>query len=156
MRAAALPPGRNRQERRDGKAPPIHLHERRTRRPNGRSPALNRPRTKWKPSCESRLSTTGRGTLPRSAGSSTASRSRNDGGRRKNRDSVWSAAYRPYRTRAAARRAPKSTGHLEGGGRPSGEARTRRAKPESTDGRREDSGSGVRELQARWSGPEFG
>ena len=100
MRAAALPPGRNRQESRHGKAPPVHLHERRTRRPNRRSPALNRPRPKWKPSCESRSSTTGRGTLPRSAGSSTASRSRNDAGRRKNRDSVWSAAYRPYRTRA--------------------------------------------------------
>ena len=103
MRAAALPPGRNRQESRHGKAPPVHLHERRTRRPNRRSPALNRPRTKWKPSCESRSSTTGRGKLPRSAESSTASRSRNDGGRRKNRDSAWSAAYRPYRTRAAAR-----------------------------------------------------
>ena len=92
MRAAALPPGRNRQESRHGKAPPVHLHERRTRRPNRRRHALNRPRPKWKPSCESRSSTTGRGTLPRSAGSSTASRSRNDGGRRKNRDSVWSAA----------------------------------------------------------------
>ncbi len=100
MRAAALPPGRNRQESRHGKAPPVHLHERRTRRPNRRSPALNRPRPKWKPSCESRSSTTGRGTLPGSAGSSTASRSRNEAGRRKNRDSVWSAAYRPYRTRA--------------------------------------------------------
>ena len=110
MRAAALPPGRNRQESRHGKAPPVHLHERRSRRPNRRSPALNRPRPKWKPSCESRSSTTGRGTLPRSAGSSTASRRRNDGGRRKNRDSVWSAAYRPYRTRAAARRAPKAQG----------------------------------------------
>ena len=92
MRAAALPPGRNRQESRHGKAPPVHLHERRTRRPNRRSPALNRPRPKWKPSCESSSSTTGRGTLPRSAGSSTASRSRNYGGRRKNRDSAWSAA----------------------------------------------------------------
>ena len=100
MRAAALPPRRNRQESRHGNAPPVHLHERRTRRPNRRSPTLNRPRPKWKPSCESRSSTTGRGTLPRSAGSSTASRSRNDAGRRKNRDSVWSAAYRPYRTRA--------------------------------------------------------
>ena len=28
--------------------------------------------------------------------------------------------------------------------------------PESTDGRREDAGGGVRELQARWSGLEFG
>ena len=95
MRAAALPPGRNRQESRHGKAPPVHLLERGTRRPNRRSPALNRPRPKWKPSCESRLSTTGRGKLPRSAESSTASRSRNDGGRRKNRDYAWSAAYRP-------------------------------------------------------------
>ena len=99
MRAAALPPGRNPQESCHGKAPPVHLHERRTRRPNRRSPALNRPRPKWKPSCESRSSMTGRGTLPRSAGSNTASRSRNDAGRRKNRDSVWSAAYRPYRTK---------------------------------------------------------
>ena len=79
MRAAALPPGRNRQESRHGKAPPVHLHERRTRRPNRRSPALNRPRPKWKPSCESSSSTTGSGTLPRNPGSSTASRSRNYG-----------------------------------------------------------------------------
>ena len=128
MRAAPSHQDETGRKSRRGKAPPVHLHERRTRRPNRRSPALNRPRPKWKPSCESRSSTTGRGTLPRSAGTSTASRRQDDAGRRKNRDSVWSAAYRPYRTRAAARRAPKSTGHPEGGGRPSGEARTRRAK----------------------------
>ena len=29
-------------------------------------------------------------------------------------------------------------------------------KPESTDGRREDTGRGVRKLQTRWSGLEFG
>ena len=29
-------------------------------------------------------------------------------------------------------------------------------KPESTDGRREDSGRGMRKLQQRWSGHEFG
>ena len=68
MRVAALPPGRNRQESRHAKAPPVHLHERRTRRPNRRSPALNRPRPKWKPSCESRSSTTGRGYFPGAQG----------------------------------------------------------------------------------------
>ena len=31
-----------------------------------------------------------------------------------------------------------------------------KTKPESTDGRREDTGRGVRKLQTRWSGLEFG
>ena len=115
MQAAALPPGRNRQEGRHGKAPPVHLHERRTRRPNRRSPALNRPRPKWKPSCESRLSTSGRGKLPWSAESSTASRSRNDGGRRKNRDSAWSAAYRVIADEKMSENAGVELTHLKAG-----------------------------------------
>ena len=39
---------------------------------------------------------------------------------------------------------------------PDGGNRIRQVKPESTDGRREDSGRGVRELQARWLGLHWG
>ena len=125
MWAAALPPGRNRLESRHGKTPPAPLHERAPRRPNRRSDALNWER-EWKPSWEGRSSRRGRGPGPQSRRSAPGKTPKKNGVRPRNSGSAETAAQRPSRARPGALRAPRSTVCTDSGGRPSGEARTKR------------------------------